>query len=387
MAAVTATRALHSRKIIHVDMDAFYASVEQRDDPSISGKPVVVGGDPNTRGVVAAASYEARQFGIHSAMPMKTAMRLCPAAIRVSPNFDKYQSISRQLHQIFNQFTDLYEPLALDEAYLDVTYNKLDIPFGSRVAKMIKAQIRSELGLTASAGVAPNKFLAKLASDHDKPNGLVVIMPDETVSFLADLSVTKIPGVGKVTAERLERMDILTAGGLAQRSPQDLTSHFGRRGAYLWQLANGIDDEPVVVEREPKQLSQESTFSVDVHDIGEMRTTLRELAEEVSNRLRRQRLRGRVVTVKVRYPNFQTQTRSRTLPRAVDDLATILCQAVDLLDRTDVADRGARLLGVGVAAFETENEKQLDLFGGRTDYEEPTSGSASPNHRWEGPEP
>ncbi len=353
----------HSRKIIHVDMDAFYASVEQRDDPSIVGRPVVVGGDPSSRGVVAAASYEARRFGIHSAMPMKTAMRLCPAAIRIAPDFDKYRRISGDLHRIFSEYTDLYEPLALDEAYLDVTYNKLDVPFGSRVAKMVKAQIKKELRLTASAGVAPNKLLAKLASDHEKPDGLVVIMPGEEGSFLSDLPVAKLPGVGDVTAERLERMDIHTAGELAQRSPRDLASGFGRRGTYLWRLANGIDDEPVVVEREPKQLSQESTFPVDVHDIGEMRSTLREMAEEVSNRLRRRSLRGRIVTIKVRYPDFQTQTRSKTLPQPVDDMATILNQAVALLEKTDIAERGARLLGVGVAGFEAEDEKQLDLFG------------------------
>ena len=352
----------YSRKIIHVDMDAFYTSVEQRDDPSIAGKPVVVGGDPSSRGVVAAASYEARQFGVHSAMPMKTAVRLCPSAIRVQPDFSKYHRISQQLHQIFAEFTDIYEPLALDEAYLDVTYNKLDIPFGSRVAKMIKSRIHKELRLTASAGVAPNKLLAKLASDHDKPDGLVVVMPEEAESFLAGMPVAKIPGVGKVTANRLEKMAITTVGGLARRSPGELTSHFGQRGIYLWQLANGIDDEPVVVERDPKQLSQESTFPVDVFDAGEMRNSLREMAAEVGNRLRRRQLKGRVITVKVRYPDFQTQTRSKTLPRPIDDPKVILTQAVDLLDRTAAAARGARLLGVGISGFELDAEQQLDLF-------------------------
>ncbi len=350
------------RKIIHVDMDAFYAAVEQRDDPALNGRPVVVGGDPHSRGVVAAASYEAREFGIRSAMPMKTAMRRCPSAIRVHPNFPKYHRVSQQLHGIFRQYTDVYEPLALDEAYLDVTYNKLDVPFGSRVAKMIKSQIRRELGLTASAGVAPNKFLAKLASDHDKPDGLVVVMPDEADSFLRELPVGKIPGVGKVTAAKLEKRGMRTAGELRRHLPGELTSLLGQRGIFLWQLANGIDDEPVVVEREPKQLSQESTFPTDIYDPSEMRYSLGEMAAEVGNRLRRRGLKGKVVTIKVRYPNFQTVNRSKSLGRPVDDPATILEQASELLHRTSAIARGVRMLGVAVSGFSVEATEQLDLF-------------------------
>jgi DNA polymerase-4 len=312
------------RKIIHVDMDAFYASVEQRDDPQLRGQPVVVGGRPEERGVVAAASYEARQFGVHSAMPMKTALRLCPRAIRVASNFDKYRRVSAQIHAAFQEYTDLIEPLSLDEAYLDVTYNKLDIPFGARVAKMIKGDIRRELNLTASAGVASNKFLAKIASDLEKPDGLV--------------------------------------GDLAAFERTEMTRLFGKRGSHLWRLANGEDDEPVTAERDPKQVSQETTFPTDLYDSGEMHDVLRELADELSGRVRRRKIKGRVVTLKVRYPDFQTVTRSQTMPFHIDRAAPILQQALQLLERTEADERGVRLLGLGLAGFEEEQIKQLDLF-------------------------
>jgi len=350
------------RKIIHIDMDAFYASVEQRDNPELAGQPVVVGGDPAARGVVAAASYEARSFGIYSAMPMKTALRLCPQAIRIPANFSLYRRVSSQLHAIFQEYTDLIEPVALDEAYLDTTYNKLDIPFGSRVAKMIKGDIRRQLHLTASAGVAPCKFLAKIASDFEKPDGLVVILPDQIEGFLRDLFVSKIPGVGQVTRAKLEGMGVNTIGQLAALSRQTLVGQFGKRGAHLWHLANGRDDDPVTTEREPKQISQETTFPTDVYDIQEMHTALNELAEELSGRVRRRDLKGRVVTLKVRYPNFQTLTRSQTLPLRVDAQPPILQQALDLLTRTEAHERGVRLLGIGLAGFEEEKTEQLDLF-------------------------
>ncbi len=288
------------RKIIHIDMDAFYASVEQRDNPELVGQPVVVGGDPGARGVVAAASYEARASGIHSAMPMKTALRLCPHLIRVQADFAKYRRVSAQFHAIFREYTDLIEPVALDEAYLDVTYNKLDIPFGSRVAKMIKADIRRQLHLTASAGVAPCKFLAKIASDHEKPDGLFVIMPDQVEKFLRNLPVSKIPGVGQVTRTRLEEMRVFTIGQLGNLPRQTLVGRFGKRGAHLWDLANGRDDDPVTTERAPKQLGQETTFPADVYDTREMHAALNELAEELSGRLRLRNLKGRVVTLRGR---------------------------------------------------------------------------------------
>ena len=350
------------RKIIHVDMDAFYASVEQRENPGLVGHPVVVGGDAAARGVVAAASYEARSFGIHSAMPMKTALRLCSHAIRIPTNFPLYRHVSSQLHAIFREYTDLIEPVALDEAYLDVTYNKLDIPFGSRVAKMLKGDIRRELGLTASAGVAPCKFLAKIASDFEKPDGLVVVLPDQVQEFLRDLAVSKIPGVGQVTREKLEQLGVNTIGQLAAQTRQDLVLEFGKRGSHLWHLANGIDDDPVTAERDPKQISQETTFPSDIYDIQEMHTALSDLATELSGRIRRRNIKGRVLTLKVRYPNFKTITRSLTIPLQIDSKSPIMQHAKNLLTRTDAHERGVRLLGIGLAGFEEEKTEQLDLF-------------------------
>lgn len=353
---------MNHRKIIHVDMDAFYAAVEQRDNPALLGQPVVVGGDPRERSVVAAASYEARRFGVHSAMPMKTALRQCPQAVRISPDFHKYRRISGEIHAIFHEYTDLVEPVAYDEAYLDVTYNKQDIPFGHRTARLLKAQIRRQLHLTASAGVAPNKFLAKIASDLQKPDGLVVVMPDQVQDFLRPLPVEKIPGVGQVTRQHLSERGINTIGELAGQELADLVRRFGKRGAYLWELAQGRDDSPVDPSWEPQQLSQETTFAVDVYEREEMRFALKELAEELSGRLRRRRLRGRSVTLKVRYPDFQTITRSMTQYPYLDQAETIMERAMELLERTEAEARGVRLLGVGVSGFEEDMVVQLDLF-------------------------
>ena len=350
------------RKIIHVDMDAFYASVEQRDNPGLKGQPVVVGGDPRERGVVAAASYEARSFGIRSAMAMKTALRLCPQVVRLPADFDKYRQVSGQLHVLFHEYTDLVEPVALDEAYLDVTFNKPDIPFGSRVAKLLKADIRRELRLTASAGVAPNKFLAKVASDQDKPDGLVVVLPEEVENFLRDLPIGRVPGIGQVTRQRLEEMEVHTIGQLADLPRGQLISRFGKRGSRFWDLARGRDDDPVTPERDPKQISQETTFSADVYQTDEMRDTLRQLAAELSARLRRRGLKGRIVTLKARYPDFRTVTRSHSLHAFVDQADIILEQSLMLLARTEAAQRGVRLLGIGLSGFEDEAVEQLDLF-------------------------
>lgn len=350
------------RKIIHLDMDAFYASVEQRDAPDLVGQPVVVGGDPRERGVVAAASYEARGFGIRSAMPMKTALRLCPQAVRIPPDFDKYHRVSSQIHTIFHEYTDLVEPVALDEAYLDVTFNKPDIPFGSRVARMLKADIRRELRLTASAGVAPNKFLAKIASDLEKPDGLVVVLPEEVEKFLHELPIQRIPGVGKATQQRLEKMDLHTIGELAAYDRAVLARSFGKRGARFWELAHGRDDAPVIPEREPKQVSQETTFPADVYDPDEMRDGLRQLADELSARTRRRDLKGHTVVLKVRYPDFQTITRSHSLNIFIDRAGPILDQALQLIERTEAYQRGVRLLGIGLTGFEEEQVEQLDLF-------------------------
>ena len=355
------------RKIVHVDMDAFYASVEQRDDPALVGQPLVVGGNPEKRGVVAAASYEARRFGIHSAMPMRTAMRLCHKLVRIPADFSKYRRVSSQIHAIFQDYTDLIEPLALDEAYLDVTCNKRGIRFGSQVARRIKADIHGKLQLTASVGVAPNKFLAKIASDLDKPDGFVVVMPDQAQEFLHGLPVSCIPGVGRINRSKLEELRIHTIGELAASTVATLFQLFGKRGTQLWRLAQGIDEDPVSPVRQPKQISQETTFPGDIYDPREMRDVLRELATELSHRLRRRQLKGRIVTLKARYPNFQTVTRSQTQIFYMNQPARILKHALELLDRTEARARGVRLLGLGMAGFDQEKMKQLDLFGGDDD--------------------
>jgi DNA polymerase-4 len=352
-----------TRKIIHIDMDAFYASVEQRDDPSLRGRPVVVGGPPEDRGVVAAASYEARTYGIRSALPMRTALRLCPHVIRVSADFDRYRDVSRGLHEILHEHTDLVEPLSLDEAYLDVTWNKQDIPFGHRVARMIKSEIRRRLQLTASAGVAPSKFIAKIASDLEKPDGLVTIMPHQIRAFLDPLPVERIPGIGKVTREQFHELGIETIAQLAQMDEADLASRFRGRGRHLHLRAQGIDDDPVKPEREPRQLSSETTFPTDVFDQDQMQYAVHDLARGVAGRLRRRSLRGRVVTLKARYPDFETVTRSLTGGLYLDTVPPVFDIALRLLHRTDAERRGVRLLGIAVSGFAGDgNGAQLDLF-------------------------
>lgn len=355
----------HTRKIIHIDMDAFYSSVEQRDDPSLRSRPVVVGGSAEDRGVVAAASYEARAFGVRSAMPMRTALRLCPKLVRVAADFDRYRQVSSELHEIFYEHTDLVEPVSLDEAYLDVTWNKQDIPFGHRVARIIKSDIHRRLQLTASAGVAPSKFVAKIASDLDKPDGLVTVMPHQIRAFLSPLPVGRIPGVGKVTRAQLHAIEVDTISQLSGLSETELTQRFGRRGLYLHHRARGIDDDPVTPEREPKQLSSENTFATDVYDEEEMCHAVHDLAQDVAGRLRHRSLRGRVVTLKARYPDFETVTRSLTSGAYLDTASRVFDIAVDLLKRTEADSRGVRLLGVAVSGFgENDSCAQLDLFGG-----------------------
>lgn len=359
------------RKVIHLDMDAFYASVEQRDNPELRGQPVVVGGSPEHRGVVAAASYEAREFGIRSAMPMSQALRRCPRARRVDPDFARYRQASAELHAIFHEYTDLVEPVSLDEAYLDVTFNKLDAPLGHRLAKMLKSDIRRQLHLTASAGLAPNKLLAKIASDLDKPDGLVVVMPHQIEEFLRDLPVRSIPGVGAVTERRLSEMDVETIGQLASLPVDELRDALGRRGASLHRLSRGIDDDPVTAEREVKQLSQERTFAADVYEAREMAEVVRELSAQVAQRLHRRQLRGRAVTLKVRYPDFETVTRSHSEALCIEGAAQIERIATGLLARTDAATRGVRLIGVGVSGFDSgeRGARQLDLFGAAASVE------------------
>jgi DNA polymerase-4 len=349
------------RKIVHVDMDAFYASVEQRDDASLRGKPVVVAWRGN-RSVVCAASYEARRFGVRSAMPAIRAERLCPDAIFVPPDFTRYKAVSRSVREIFSRYTDLVEPLSLDEAYLDVTENKLGLPTATRVAQMIRRQIREELNLTASAGVAPNKFLAKIASDWRKPDGLFVIQPSEVSAFLLPLPVGRIPGVGKVTETRLKEAGVITVGDLRSLGLEALESKFGRYGRRLFELSNGVDHHPVVTNRPTKSISVEDTFERDLL-LSETEDLIRRLAEKVWAAARREARIARTVVLKLKTSDFQIMTRSHTPPKAPETCEEFTAIALFLRSRVAAApDQRFRLVGVGLSNFIGAESLQPSLF-------------------------
>ena len=335
------------RRILHIDMDAFYASVEQRDDPSLRGKPVAVGGSPASRGVVAAASYEARKFGVRSAIPMSRAVRLCPELVIVRPDFRKYQEASRTVFSIFKSVTPLVEPLSLDEAYLDVTENSWEEPLGRKVAERLKREIREATGLTASAGVAPNKFLAKIASGWKKPDGLTVIAPERVERFLQALPVDALWGVGPVTAERLRDRGIHKLVDVRQVDPAVLREAVGSAGDWLRKLADGIDDREVEPESEPKSSGSENTFASDLTDILEIQQNIDDMARDAAAWLERKSLLCRTVTIKVRYSDFTTITRSHTAPPTRDP-ENIAQRAVMLLEKTEAGDRPVRLLGASV---------------------------------------
>jgi DNA polymerase-4 len=335
------------RRILHVDMDAFYASVEQRDNPSLRGKPVVVGGSPEGRGVVAAASYEARAFGVHSAISMAKAVRLCPGLVIVPPDFTRYKAASTSVFTIFREVTPLVEPLSLDEAYLDVTENAWHEPLATPVARRLKERIRAETGLTASAGVAPNKFLAKIASGWKKPDGLTVISPERIEPFLQRLPVDALWGVGPVTARKLRARGIERLVDVRTVNAEVLHETVGSLADWLLQLAHGIDDRPVVPNRETKSSGSESTYARDLTDLAEMRDEIGEMAGQAAAWLARRSLLARTVTIKVRYSDFTTVTRSHTAP-PTREAAGIIQRAVELLDRTDAPRRPVRLLGVSV---------------------------------------
>jgi DNA polymerase-4 len=336
-----------TRRIIHVDMDAFYASVEQRDRPELRGKPVAVGGSPESRGVVAAASYEARKFGVRSAIPMSRAVRLCPQLSIVRPDFAKYRAASQQVFEIFRSVSPLVEGLSLDEAYLDVTENSYGEPLGMNVARRIKAEIREKTGLTASAGVAPNKFLAKIASGWKKPDGLTVIAPERVESFLQQLPVDALWGVGPVTAARLRERGIVRLVDVRTADPSLLQSAVGSMTEWLQRLAAGEDDRPVEPNRPSKSSSSEYTYAEDLTDIARMREEIAGMAGENARWLRKRGLLARTVTIKVRYGDFTTITRSHSA-FATDDEADIVRRAVALLAKTDAHARPVRLLGAGV---------------------------------------
>lgn len=357
------------RKIIHVDMDAFFASVEQRDHPAWRGKPVVVGGTPEGRGVVCAASYEARRFGVHSAMPAFQAIKACPHAVFVKPRFQIYKEVSAQIREIFHDYTDQVEPLSLDEAYLDVTSNKKGIPSATWVAQDIKRRITLETGLTASAGVAPNKFLAKVASDFRKPNGLCVVTPEHAREFIAALPIEKFHGIGHVTAKRMHDHHIFTGRDLRNKSEEDLVYAFGKAGHFFFQIARGVDPRPVSPSRIRKSVSVERTFARDLNQWQMICQELARLCQELEHRMIAGDHVGRTVNLKVRFADFTTITRAHSSPTPQRESVWLFGHGKRLLSATEATRRAVRLLGIGVSNLghggprEIQLPLPLDLFG------------------------
>jgi DNA polymerase-4 len=349
--------------IIHVDMDAFYASVEIRDRPELAGKPVVVGGSPDGRGVVAAASYEARKYGVHSAMPAAQARRLCPNAVFLRSRIDCYAQVSREIREIFQAYTPLVEPLSLDEAFLDVTGSERLFGPAETIARQIKADILRQLRLVASTGVAPNKFLAKIASDLDKPDGFVVVRPDEAESFLEPLAVERIWGVGRQGSKTMHRLGVRTIGDLKRLSLDVLEDQFGSSGEHFWRLARGIDNRPVVPDREAKSISHETTFETDIADATILRGWLFELTDQVGRRLRRLGLRGGTAHIKVRFADFRTITRSQKLSEPTNTTDELFGVVVAMLEtRLPAKHLSVRLLGMGVSDIDASGRAQGQLF-------------------------
>jgi DNA polymerase-4 len=348
------------RKIIHVDMDAFYASVEQRDDPSLKGKPLAVGGQH--RGVVTAASYEARKYGVRSAMPSVTAKRRCPELIFVKPHFDVYRAVSQQIRAIFGDYTDLVEPLSLDEAYLDVTEDRLGLGSARAIAEDIRRRIRDETGLTASAGVSYCKFIAKLASDHRKPDGLCVITPEKGAEFVASLPVARFHGVGPVTARKMERLGIHSGADLRDWSLPALQAHFGSSAEWYWRICRGIDEREVKPDRPYKSVSAERTFDEDLHDPGRLAAELERIAGYAWDRVERAQVAGRTVTLKVKFGDFTIITRSKSLSAPVPDRPAFTSAGQALLAALHPLPKGVRLLGLGLHnLIEHEFEAPLQL--------------------------
>ena len=343
------------RRIIHIDMDAFYASVEQRDDPSLRGRPVAVGGSQE-RGVVAAASYEARRFGVRSAMPSVVARRKCPELVFVRPRFDVYRAVSAEIREVFARYTPVIEPLSLDEAYLDVTENLQGIGSATEIAERIRAEIQARTGLTASAGVSYNKFLAKLASDHRKPNGLFVITPRMGPGFVEGLAVGRFHGIGPRTAERMEALGIRTGLDLRRQSLEFLEARFGKAGAYYHAISRGQDERPVQAHRVRKSVGAETTFARDLSAPEDLLAALRPLAAKVWAYCEEKGIRGRTVTLKVKYADFRQVTRSQSTTGAVADLTALEAMAAGLLQTLLPTERGIRLLGVTLSALDGTSE-------------------------------
>ena len=349
---------MNQRKIIHVDMDAFYASIEQRDHPEYRGKPIAVG-RPEMRGVVAAASYEARRFGVRSAMPSMKALKLCPHLIFTRNRMDVYKAVSAQIHAIFHRYTDLVEPLSLDEAFLDVTENKPGIPLAVDIARRIKKEIRRELHLTASAGVSYNKFLAKIASDYRKPDGLFTIHPSRAEKFIAALPIEAFWGVGNATAERMRALSITNGAQLRARDKEFLIRHFGKTGAIFYNFARGVDDRPVEPSRMRKSVGCEETYRENVTRAEALEQRLPLLAEELAGRLARSSFRGNTLTLKVKFPDFVQKTRCATVPEILTEKEGILPLARTLMEELDSGDRTFRLLGLSVSHPQEEQRQGI----------------------------
>ena len=355
-------------------MDAFYASVEQRDNPSLRGKPLVVGATPNQRGVVAAASYQARKFGIHSAMPSRIAIARCPHLIFAPPRFEVYREVSAQIHAIFERYTDLVEPVALDEAYLDVTENKPGLPYASTVARHIRADIFRETKLTASAGVSVNKFLAKMASGANKPNGLTVILPENAETFVEQLPIEKFHGIGEVTATKMHSLGIRTGTDLKQLKLAELIQHFGKAGHYYYKIARGQDDRTVEPNRIRKSIGAETSFAKDLSDRTQMLLELEKIAQTVKQRIDQHQASGRTITLKVKFSDYQQITRSKTAIAPISELNEIIIMAKLLFEGIELSDvsrqaaprlRSIRLLGISLSNLDNENVGvfvQLSLF-------------------------
>lgn len=345
------------RKIIHIDMDAFYASVEQMDNPALKGKPIAVGGNEN-RGVVSAASYEARKFGVRSALSGVLAKKYCPELIFVRPRFDRYKEISKQIQSIFHEYTDLVEPLSLDEAYLDVTHNKKGNPSATLLANEIRARILSEVGLTASAGISVNKFIAKVASDYNKPNGQKTVSGDEIVPFLENLPIQKFYGVGKVTTEKMFQLGIFTGLDLKNKTLEFLEQHFGKSGSYYYQVVRGIHNSPVQAKRTTKSVAAEHTFDVNLSSEIFMLEQLESISRQIEKRLQKHSISGKTITLKIKYSDFSLQTRSKTMPYYISDKNLIFEIVKELLYQERLKD-SVRLLGIAMSNLNTEQKKTV----------------------------
>ncbi|MGB3534208.1 MAG: DNA polymerase IV [Microcoleaceae cyanobacterium] len=347
------------RKIIHVDMDAFYASVEQRDNPEYRGKPLAVGASPGQRGVVAAASYEARKFGIHSAMASKQAIAKCQHLIFVKPRFEVYRAISAQIHHIFRRYTDIFEPVALDEAYLDVTENKQGLPYASIVAQHIRNEIFQTTNLTASAGVSVNKFLAKMASSINKPNGMSVILPEDAEAFIEELPIKQFHGIGKVTAAKMHALGIHSGADLKQYNRYDLIHFFGKAGNYYYNIARAKDNRAVEANRIRKSIGAENSFTDNLRDKATIIIKLKQIALTLFKRIEQHQAEGKTLTLKVKFANYQQITRSRTFTDSINSLDIIVSQALALLEIIELKDRSIRLLGLSLSNLDCGKKPQI----------------------------